>query len=726
MSTRQLKKLHKQQELARLQNLAKEEDDSSEEDVAPPKPRTSAFAGFAALGDADDDDDDDEKPEENEDEEKEPEPAVPVPTPAKKSKKSKKKKAKAKKATSATPGDNNESPQPDGLDEIDLALKELNMAKASQGADNQNTQGAYDAKLARLLSISFDHLKVINELRAMFGQDTLNSVRNQDEAQARDDRRHNRHGAQRQMQVDMEMYLKGRPGEKIPEVVRRKNPFVQGKEEWPKASAGGLKMEAVTDERVDPTEYRFSHDKHYQELEVGFFSLVDMMDPMRIVHFVHQNPYHVNALIQTSRVARQDHNAALAGDLCERALFTFGRVTLSSFRKKLERGLARLDFRRPENRQFWLAGYHYIKSLMQKGTYDTALEWTKIYLSISPNDEYAMMNFTHVLAIHAREAEWFIALCNSVYFNSDEYDLPMKEYHRQTCVLAKLQMGDKEGALRDLVKGMETLPWLYSAICSAVNIDTPRSIWGVQPRDDDDTLYTELYIHMAKDIWKRDGTDLLKEAGELAQKVDVHSLPSARRVPLSIGRFIYLDNTPELMGLVPSEMLHASPNFDYDPLPPPREENIFSNEWQSIPWRRGEGGPQSIRDPAMEALLEAERALIRRRREAQGLEGADEPGEDDEAAEAEDGVATGGGVMAALRRLLRPIWTQDGEDQYQEGDDPALDYMLRTAAQPGGYVNPWSEDEEDNDGLPADTYDDDMPGSENGQQNGQESGQQNR
>lgn len=730
MSSRQLKKLHKQQELQRLQNLANDEDGSSEEEVAPPKPKASAFAGFAAL-EGDDASEDEEEHEAQDDAEADAEPAEPISTPAKKSKKSKKKKKAKKAATASAPADESqEEPRDGGIDEIDKALRELNMKPASQASGAQNAEGIYDAKLARLLSISFDHLKVINELRAMFGQETIDSVRNQEETQARDDRRRNRRAGPQQMQVDMETYLKGRPGEKIPEVVLRKNPFVQGKEHWPKASAGGLKMVAVTDERAEPTEYTFSHDKGYEMLEMQFFGLVDMMDPMRIVHFVHQNPYHVNALIQTSRVAKQDHNAALAGDLCERALFTFGRVTLSTFRKKLERGLARLDFRRPENRQFWLAGYHYIKSLMQKGTYDTALEWTKLFLSLSPNDEYAMMNFTHVLAIHAYEAKWLNALCESAYFKSDEYDLPMKEYHRQTCVLAKLQLGDKEGAINDLIKGMETLPWLYSAICSAVNIDTPRSIWGVQPRGEDDALYTELYIHTAKEIWKRDGTEILKEAGERAQKVDPSSLPPAREVPLSIGRFIYLDNTPELMGLVPSSMLHASPNFDYDPLPPARDDNIFSNEWQSIPWRRSDTAPQGLGRGQMDDLLQVARGLMGERRrerdlgpDAAGLRVDDEDEDDDAGGQEVDdaqlaavaaAAAEGGegGFLSTLARMLLPVWGQRAGADDDDGDDgqdldphEGLDEAL------GG--NPWSHpsgsDGEGNDNVDESELPDSRP-----------------
>ncbi|ROW10738.1 hypothetical protein VPNG_05083 [Cytospora leucostoma] len=688
MSSRQLKKLHKQQELLKLQQLTGNEESSSEEEVAPPKPRASAFAGFAALGG--DDEDEDVEQEDEEQEEVEIEAAPVAPAPAKKTKKSKKKK-KAKKAEAASTEETAVRRKgKDELDEIDLALKELSMKPKPQTSSEQRDHGDYDANLARLLSISFDHLKVINELRAMFGQDTIDSVRNQEEVQSRDDRRRNARRGPTHTNVDLETFLKGRPGEKIPDVVLRKNPFVQGKENWPRASAGGLKMTAVTDERVEPTEFRFVHDRSYERLEMQFYSLVDMMDPMRIVHFIHENPYEVNGLIVTSKVALGDSNAALASDLLERALFTFGRVTLSSFRKKLERGVARLDFKRPENRQFWLAGYHYIKSLMQKGTYNTALEWTKLFLSLSPKDEYSMMNFTHVLAIYAYEAQWFIDLCNSSYFISDEYDLPMKEYHRQTCVLAKLQLKDREGALKDIVKGMETLPWLYSSLCSAVNIDTPRSIWGVQPRNDDDTLYSELYIHMAKDLWKRepDAIALLKEAGNIASKVDVYSLPAAQEVPLSIGRFIYLDNTPELMGLVPPKMLHASPNFDYDPLPPPRSENIFSNEWQVWPWSRTEN-PGDSRRGQMDNLMREAQRMVQQDRAAQNLpeQPADGAVEGD-AGPAEEGE---GGFLSRLAGLLLPMWmARGGRGQEEEGQEGLFDEMMREIA--GEQENPWGDD----------------------------------
>src|SRR4051812_41560915 len=107
--------------------------------------------------------------------------------------------------------------------------------------------------------------------------------------------------------------------------------------------------------------------------------------------------YHVSTLLQVSSVAKQDQNMALAAELCERALFTFGRVATSAFRQDIEHGHARLDFRRPENRQFWLAGYQYLRSLIRKGTYRTALEWAKLMFALDRTDPYGMRHYIQFL-----------------------------------------------------------------------------------------------------------------------------------------------------------------------------------------------------------------------------------------------------------------------------------------------------------------------------------------
>lgn len=589
MSTRQLRKLQKQKELQALETPASEGEES-EDDVPVPKPKPSLFSGFAALGG-------DDEPEDNEDEDElEAEPLNEEPerveTPKPSAKKSKKKKKKAKKAAEDTsaneaPKGIKTSPKADEDDEIDQALRELNLkAQASGDAATGSAPAniAYE-RICDLLRINTYHLKVMNEMRNLFGREAMDAARA--EEQEDEQNRTRRRGAQQlQQNVDLETYLKGQPGKSLPEVTLRRNPFLPGKETWPRASTDGLTMKQIKDGTVDnkcgTIEFGFAHSEQYSKLEESFFQLVQMYDPMQLVHFLHRHPYHISSLIQVSKVAKQDQNNALAGDLCERALFTCGRVSISAFRQKLEEGKARLEFRRPENRQFWLAVYHYLKSLSMKGTYRTALEWAKLLFSMDLSDPYGVIHFIHPLAIRAHESKWFINFCDSEAL--DQCDTA-QDYIRQTLVLARLQQKDSAGAKALAIEGMERLPWLYSAIFKALNLDVPRAIWGMEPRNEHEQLFTELYIHQTKQLWDNaQAIGLLQDAAALAQKPAEKSLPMAPVAGRNVGRFVYLDNTPALMALVPGGMLHGFPNWDFDPLPPAKEDNIFSFDSQSSPW----------------------------------------------------------------------------------------------------------------------------------------------
>lgn len=704
MSSRQIRKLMKQKELQELQAPAPREESSGSEDEAPaPKPKPNLFSGFAALGDADEqeDDEDDEDPEPAQEEVE----TVEIPKPA--SKKSKKKKKKAKKAVADASGKNGApkgatTAQVDDADEIDRAIRELSLATknarqgSAVGAETTTAARPYE-RICELLRVNSHHLKVINEMRSLFGREAIAAAEMEEQGDEQ-----TRAGRRRQLQqnVDLETFLKGMPGRSLPEVTLRRNPFLPGKETWPRASTDGLTMKQIKDSAVarhGAMEFSFSHDENYNNLERQFFTLAQMYEPMSLVHFLHRHPYHVSSLIQVSKIAKQDQNSALSADLCERALFTFGRVSLSSFRQKLEEGKARLDFRRPENRQFWLAGYHYLKSLVMKGTYRTGLEWAKLFLSMDLTDPYGIIHFLHPLAIRAHESKWFIDFCDSEAL--DECDTA-QDYIRQTLVLARLQQQDTTGAQALLVEGMERLPWLYSALFKALNLDVPRAIWGVEERNEHETLFTELYIHQTKSLWDNpQAIGLMKQAAALAQKVSPGELPLAPAVGRNAGRFVYLDNTPALMGLVPGGMLHGFPNWDFDPLPPPKEENVFSYESQQFQWSRDnpvseglrgpaqngggrralermlqqvmhEGAPDQVREALEEALGQA----------GEGADGEDEGGE----AEAQQNEA---GLFQAFMDMLWPVRVLD--DNNDEDEDGYEDEDL---ALPGGWVSD-SDDE---------------------------------
>ncbi|KAI2778811.1 DUF654-domain-containing protein [Daldinia loculata] len=617
MSSRQLRKLQKQKELEELQakNSLEEDDEPSDDDRPVQKPRASAFSGFAALRDQDDQDEDsDHDAKEDELVEATTKPSVePSRTDAPKSssKKNKKKKKKAKKQDGAPV--KAEPIAQSGLDEIDQALRELELSNPGKENDDDfqlNIVKPYE-RICELLSINAYHLRVINEMSNLFGREAIAAAQIEEQEQTRTRR-------QRQplpQQVDLETYLKGVPGKGLPEVTLRRNPFLAGKETWPRASTEGLTMEQFKEEKEGVAclpgtiEFRFAHDTYYNRLENAFFDLVQMYDPMHIVHFLHLHPYHVSSLIQVSRIAKQDQNSALSADLCERALFTFGRVSLSTFRQKIEQGKARLSFNRPENRQFWLAGYHYLKNLIMKGTYRTALEWAKLLLSIDHTDPYGVIHFIHPLAIRARESKWFIDLCDSEILDVNHAAQDGQDYIRQTLVLARLQQKDMAGAKALLVEGMERLPWLYSYLFKALNLDVPKIIWGMQPRNRDEELHTNVYIHQTKPLWDNtQAISLLKEVAAEAKRADVNkTLPSPPTVGVNLARFVFLLEVPSLIGLVPRDLLNTSVNWEFDPLPPPLEQNIFSYDSQKQPWT-----PSQLEDRLRAGLEQGDRRQLMR------------------------------------------------------------------------------------------------------------------
>ncbi|PHH63253.1 hypothetical protein CDD81_6110 [Ophiocordyceps australis] len=684
MSTRQLRRLQQQRELERGKQLAAKKSDESEGDDDIGTPATRQRNLFAALGDEnhgaskDEDQDDSDTVVGHEQaarSERQPETAI---------KKSKKKKSKNKgknrdKSSHQIVGacadiiSNNQEE-----DEIDRAIKELKITPREASITFPGREDDETAtRVSQLFDIKIHHLKVANEMRSLFGRDIIEST----DAEEQQESNRRRRGAVNQ-QVDLETFLREPPGApKLPDYSLRRNIFVQGKDHWPRQSAGGLTMKEVSKAADGSlTEYAYVHDKNYDSMQALFFACVQMGDPMRLVHLLKRIPYHVSTLLQVSSVAKQDQNMALASELCERALFTFGRVTTSSFRQNIERGRARLDFRRPENRQFWLAGYLYLKSLVRKGTYRTALEWAKLLFSLDPKDPYGLRHYIHVLGIRAYEAHWLIDFVSALDQMIDNRDVM---YLRQSLVLAKLQIGDMAGARNDVIDGMKRVPWLYCALFQELGLDTPPSIWGVNAESDARSFWVKLYLHQAKDLWANAAaTRLVQDVAKGLDRVDVTKLPLDDAPPdLGTIRLVYLEGQTTLLGLAPKDLLERQPNYEFDPLPPAEEDNIFSSEGVQLPWRQAGHGLASGNSDQLLADMEN---WARR----QGVFMEDD-GEDDEIRalreaddeelrrdiEAQFHHANEPGVMDALLQMLGMGWRREleAEEESEAAEDEGSD-----------------------------------------------------
>ncbi|KAE8448967.1 hypothetical protein EG329_008763 [Mollisiaceae sp. DMI_Dod_QoI] len=588
MSSRQLRKLQQQRELeqSKLQAQAAEEE-SEDEPILPTKPKVSLFANLAALENEEDEEEVADHDESNVLQEvQEVNEAATFPAALKKSKKSKKKK-KAK-----NKGKENLVENVDGTDnfeDIDAVLRELDLKK-SEPAPDVTSRLKVDPEYERvcaLLSIGSQNLKVANEMRSLFGKE-FSSIDDDEE------NRQNGHGVRRRQrgqlqQVDLETALKGHhaPGKGLSRLTLRRNALILGKQDWPKASTGGLSLVMVDDKADDGTiEFRFVHDQQYQTLQQVFEQCVEMGDPQNLIGLLIRNPYHISLLIQVSKIAKDQGDHALSSDLLERALFSFGRAATTVFNSKLSQGKARLDFARPENRELWLAGYHYIKSLIMKGTYRTALEWAKLLLSLDPEgDPYAMRLMIHHLALRAGEYKWLLDVGESeipeIWAPEHAGKIHAASHTTPSLALAAVHLKQSSRCRELLSDSMKKIPWLFVRLFKEISLDAPKSIWGIMPRTDAETLFTELYVLQTKDIWNTpEVTALLMEIAHTIPKIKVDEIPrlDSREMTLDVVRFIYLDNNPAIMALAPSYLLHRNNTSDSDPLPP--DINVYSYESQ--------------------------------------------------------------------------------------------------------------------------------------------------
>lgn len=289
MSSRALRRAQRELEEKQMQEklaLEEREDEEEEsEEEAAPKPQAKQSL-FALLGDGDHEDDGDDD-EEQEQPESKPKVAVGTPPPTK-SKKSKKKKKNGKsKATGSEPTANAATTKSaSGLDEIDQALMALELtvsSRASNAGDQQSAAISEEVKqLCAALSIDTQHLHAANEMKKLFGRAALQNTD--------DEPRQRQRGNGPQGGIAAAVAGRNAPGTRgLASLGLRRNIFVQGKEEWPRATPGGLAMEVVEKRQDGTVEYRFVHNKTYQEVQKQFEVCVGSMEAERMIQLLHFN-----------------------------------------------------------------------------------------------------------------------------------------------------------------------------------------------------------------------------------------------------------------------------------------------------------------------------------------------------------------------------------------------------------------------------------------------------
>lgn len=602
------------EEKAKAIQQAKEAESSEDDEVAQAPTRKSKQSAFAFLNDAGEDEDEDDiepdiaaelnaVPSKQKPKSKLTQDASPTTKSTSTSKKKKKKKTKGAKGATST----NDADEEEDIDAVLAALARENHEAAT--GDTTNNDEIYG-----LSAVESQHLHAINEMRHLFGREAINERPRQPDANQR------RRGGQR-AQPDSRGF---------PALSLKRNIFVQGKEEWPRASTGGLGMEIVSkDHDTGVTEYRFVHSSGYQDTQRQYEIAVASMDPQRLVFMLQQNPYHIGTLLQVSEIMKHDRQHTEAGDMLERALFAFGRTVHSSFAAAMTAGKARLSFDRPENREFFLACWRYILDLNMRSTHRTVYEWAKLVYALAPEqDPYGMALVLDQYGIRANQVEHFLQLDEAAEANPEIFS-PFSGDENRRCfsrALGFLRLGKQKEAREALRHAMEADRYTAHNLCKVLDIEPmPPALWAHHEAPSPAVaLLSNMYTTRAKDLWNTaEAKALLKEVATALPKdtTSSGSKEDVEAIQISTARHIYLTENENFLRLLASCTLiddsdprNAGDKPMQDPFPP--ATTIRSYDARPSANGGGAAGSASTMEGIPATILAALDHLPREQREA--------------------------------------------------------------------------------------------------------------
>lgn len=176
----------------------------------------------------------------------------------------------------------------------------------------------------------------------------------------------------------------------------------------------GMSMDVVD----SPTHGRicaWKHSKAYRQVQMQFLQAVRSYDPNALMALLRVYPYHIDTLLQLSEYSRHQGDLGQAADFNDRALFALERCASPYFTSCLSSttsGPPLVNFNKIENRAFYLAIHRNIGYLGRRGTWRTALEWSKLLLGLGQDgeDHHAALLWIDFLAIKSRQHRWLLDL----------------------------------------------------------------------------------------------------------------------------------------------------------------------------------------------------------------------------------------------------------------------------------------------------------------------------
>ncbi|XP_007937433.1 transcription factor 25 [Orycteropus afer afer] len=415
-------------------------------------------------------------------------------------------------------------------------------------------------------------------------------------------RKHVLHVEHRHLNPDTELkrYFGARAilGEQRPRQRQRMHPksmwLTNPKSTWPRYSKPGLSMRLL-ETKKGRSLFAFEHSEEYQQVQHKFLAAVESMEPNNIVVLLQTSPYHVDSLLQLSDACRLQEDQEMARDLIERALYSMEMAFHPLF--SLTSGTCRLDYRRPENRSFYLALYKQMTFLERRGCPRTALEYCKLILSLEPDeDPLCMLLLVDHLALRARSYEYLVCLFQDWEAHRNLSQLPNFAFSVPLAYFLLSQQVNRpqhelsaarEKASALIRQALTMFPGVLMPLleyCS-VRPDTVvanHPFFGPNAQISQSPALSQLvslYLGRSHFLWKEPAimSWLEENVHEVLRAVDsgdpsVGACESRRRVlyqraPRNIHRHVVLSEVKEAVATLPPDVTTQSV-MGFDPLPP--------------------------------------------------------------------------------------------------------------------------------------------------------------
>ncbi|NWS84148.1 TCF25 factor, partial [Toxostoma redivivum] len=451
------------------------------------------------------------------------------------------------------------------------------------------------------------------------------------------------------------------------------------KNTWPRYSKTGITMQLL-DTRRGVQHFTFEHHREYQQVQFKFLDAVESMDPNNIVLLLQMNPYHVDSLLQLSDVCRMQEDQEMARDLIERALYSLECAFHPVF--SLTSGTCRLDYRRPENRAFFLALFKHLMFLEKRGCPRTALEFCKLILSLDPeNDPLCVLLLIDFLSLRAREYTFLTRLFQEWESHRNLSQLPNFAFSVPLAYFFLSQQEERpelersqarERAARLIQLALIMFPSVLMPLLDHCSVQPDARVashpfFGLNAQISQSPALnqlTSLYVGRTHALWKDtavmawlephvhevlrmvEARDALVQEAEHKRKIRYQSAPR------NIYRHIILSEMKEATAALPLEVT-SQPVMGFDPLPP--LDSIVS-------YTR----PERTSHPSNESTLSL---FFRSLLPNFNLQGDIRHDGDDEAGAAQDLNQGVNRLMAAMRDMLANIQFQEPpRDDNPEGD----------------------------------------------------------